>query len=190
MNPKARTANLTIRELPGETVIYDLATMKVHCLNRVALFVWKNSDGMTSVGDLATRLAEELAIPSAYEAVELALEQLSKRGLLETFIPKVSAARKTHRRAILKQLVALAAIPLGRELDRRRALVVVAVDQAGAAGATPRRDVVARQDPDVRRDAERRIDVQQPVGAAVDLQVKLRELPEIKGFLVAQRNSV
>lgn len=111
MSPKARTNNLTIRELPGETVIYDLAAKKVHCLNRVALFVWKHADGRTSVGDLATRLAEELAVPSAYEAVELALEQLSKRGLLQTAFAEASAARKSDRRAVLKRLAALAAIP-------------------------------------------------------------------------------
>lgn len=111
MNPKAQTQNLTIRELPGETLIYDLATKKAHCLNRVALFVWKNSDGRTSVGDLATRLAEELAIPSAYEVVELALEQLSKRGLLESHVAEATAERKSDRRAVLKRLAALAAIP-------------------------------------------------------------------------------
>lgn len=130
MNPKARTENLTIRELPGESVIYDLASSKAHCLNRVALFVWKHSDGRNSVGDLATRLAAELAIPSAYEAVELALEQLSRRGLLERPFADASAARKSDRRAVLRRLAALAAIPTVLTLAAPKAMAASSHPQA------------------------------------------------------------
>ena len=40
MLPKARQEQLTVRELPDETVVYDLARHKAHCLNPTAALIW------------------------------------------------------------------------------------------------------------------------------------------------------
>ena len=39
------------------------------------------------------------------------------------------------------------------------------------------------QDPDVRRQPQDRIEVEQPVSRAVDFEIELRQLPEIEGVV-------
>ncbi len=46
--PVARHKNLIVKELPDETLIYDLDSDKAHCLNQTAALVWKNCDGTRS----------------------------------------------------------------------------------------------------------------------------------------------
>ena len=41
--PHARTKDLVIRELGDETLIYDLANDRAHCLNETAAFVQESS---------------------------------------------------------------------------------------------------------------------------------------------------
>ena len=60
------------------------------------------------------------------------------------------------------------------------AAVLVVIDRARAVRLAADADVLARQDPDLLRHAQERVGLQQPVGAAVDLQVELRQLPEVE----------
>ena len=39
--PRAHTDGLVIKELPNETLVYDLKTDEAHCLNQTAALVWK-----------------------------------------------------------------------------------------------------------------------------------------------------
>ena len=41
--PRARTSELIVKELPDETLVYDLANDKAHCLNHTAALVWKTA---------------------------------------------------------------------------------------------------------------------------------------------------
>lgn len=110
--PTARREGLIVRELPDETLIYDQQTGRGHCLNGIAAFVWKQCDGATTVAALAQAMRRELGIKQAPAALQLALEQLGRRKLLLEPAPALSPSARLARRAVLKSLAAVAAIPL------------------------------------------------------------------------------
>ncbi len=102
--PVARRKNLIVKELPDETLIYDLDSDEAHCLNQTAALVWKNCDGETTVPALCGLLELEASSPVAPEVVWLALDQLYKFRLLEQ-----SPARPAHlagikRRELIKRI--------------------------------------------------------------------------------------
>jgi hypothetical protein len=116
MRPLARKEKLTTRELPDETLVYDLEQHKLHCLNRTAALVWKHCDGHHDLPALEALVARELglAAPEAAAAARLALEQLGRRKLLqEAVAPEPEDEHLTRRKALRKMAVAAAAaIPL------------------------------------------------------------------------------
>jgi hypothetical protein len=120
--PKARKDQLTVRDVAEETLVYDLERHKAHCLNPTAAFIWKHCDGDTTIPDLARLLREELNVPQPEMVIRLALEQLSRRHLLEQPIAPPSAAARLSRRDALKKLaVAAAVLPTVMTLTARRA---------------------------------------------------------------------
>jgi len=122
--PNARTEKLTIRELPEETLVYDLERNKSHCLNRTASLVWQHCDGQTTVAEMAAILHNELDLPADQHLVRLALEQLSRRQLLQTPVAPLSGkARMTRRDALKKIAVAAAALPIVMTLTAKTARV-------------------------------------------------------------------
>jgi hypothetical protein len=91
--PKAKTERLIVREIDGETLVYDRSRDAASCLNEFAARVWRECDGETSVAEIAAALGED------ERAVWLALHQLTKAQLLTeaiAFPPDMSAA-KTRR---------------------------------------------------------------------------------------------
>ncbi len=129
MFPKARQADLSVRSLPDETLVYDLARRKAHCLNPTASLVWRHCDGRTGLAELARRVREELKVGKAEAVVRLALEQLSRRELLEQPVAPLAGAARVSRRQVLQKL-ALAAVVLP--------LVITVSGQAPAVHASPR----------------------------------------------------
>jgi hypothetical protein len=126
MLPLARHQGLTVREMPEETLVYDLERNKAHCLNRTSALVWKHCDGKTTVERLAARMRDELATPDAVAVVQLALEQLSRRHLLAEEMSPISAEARLSRREALKRLgkkvaVATALLPLIMTVPARTA---------------------------------------------------------------------
>jgi hypothetical protein len=100
--PKAKTERLIVREIDGETLVYDRSRDAASCLNEFAARVWRECDGETSVAAIAAALGED------ERAVWLALHQLTKAQLLTeaiAFPPDMSAAKSRreigaqHRRA-------------------------------------------------------------------------------------------
>jgi Coenzyme PQQ synthesis protein D (PqqD) len=90
VQPKARTERLIVREIDGETLVYDRGRHAASCLNEFAARVWRECDGATSVVEIAAELGED------ERAVWLALRQLTKAQLLTeaiVFPPDVSAAK-------------------------------------------------------------------------------------------------
>jgi hypothetical protein len=81
--PQARLEKLAVREVAGQTLIYDLRHNQAHCLNRIAALVWKHCDGTKSVAELADLLPGEMDPRYAEAVVRLALEQLARRQLLQ-----------------------------------------------------------------------------------------------------------
>jgi hypothetical protein len=88
--PKAKTKRLIVREIDGETLVYDRSRDAASCLNEFAARVWRECDGETSVAAIAAALGED------ERAVWLALHQLTKAQLLTeaiAFPPDMSAAK-------------------------------------------------------------------------------------------------
>ena len=97
--PKAKTERLIVREIDGETLVYDLGRHAASCLNEFAARVWRACNGETSVAAIAAALGE------AERAVWLALHQLTKAQLLTeaiAFPPDISVAKS--RREIAGRL--------------------------------------------------------------------------------------
>jgi hypothetical protein len=112
MTPLARKDKLTVREMSAETLVYDLERHAMHCLNRTAALVWKHCDGRHDAPALAALAAHKLNLPAdeAEAAVRLALEQLSRRGLLQEAVATAAGEeRLTRRKALRKMAVAAAA---------------------------------------------------------------------------------
>ena len=104
MFPTARSANLTVQELADETLIFDHQNHKAHCLNRTTALVWKLCDGRTSLAAMAQKVGSTAI-------VELALEQLAGRDLLQERMPR-SAEKRHSRREVLKKLAVAASLPV------------------------------------------------------------------------------
>ena len=111
MNPITRKKGLTIKQMGDEAVIFDTESGAVHHLNRVAEMVWRSCDGRTDKEALARMVERVCNVPEAGEAVDLALEQLSRRGLMTIPIERADAVRRMNRRVVLKGLAKAMAIP-------------------------------------------------------------------------------
>jgi len=110
--PHARTKDLVIRELGDETLIYDLANDRAHCLNETAAFIWKSCDGKTTAAKTARDLEKALHVPADTGVVSLALEELRRINLLENY-KKPSDERSVSRRDLmLKYAPAALALPV------------------------------------------------------------------------------
>jgi Cys-rich repeat protein len=123
MRPVARKDNLTIREMPDETLVYDLERHKLHCLNRTSALVWRHCDGLHDPDSLAAMLTDTFGLEpeQARAAARLALEQLGRRGLLlESVAPPTEKERLTRRSALRRLAVAAAAaLPVVMSLGSR-----------------------------------------------------------------------
>jgi coenzyme PQQ synthesis protein D (PqqD) len=110
LNPKARTENLVINDLPDETLVYDLSSNEAHCLNKTAAFVWKNCDGTKTAGDISGLIAKEFGSHVPDDFVWLALDQLNQNGLLADG----SGVVKQNRREVIKKigLASVVALPI------------------------------------------------------------------------------
>jgi hypothetical protein len=84
MLPHARRKGLVVRDLPDETLVYDLETHRAHCLNRTAARIWQGCDGQTPVAELAARLHPGLPLATGEAVVREGLRQLAQARLLRT----------------------------------------------------------------------------------------------------------
>jgi Coenzyme PQQ synthesis protein D (PqqD) len=133
MFPRARQDNLTVRELPEETLVYDKERHKAHCLNRTAALVWRHCDGATSLDELGRLLAAELGVAEAVEVVGLALEQLQRRHLLAE-APLPLADRLSRRDALKKLALTAAALPLVMTIATKAAAQSMSDGEGGGGG--------------------------------------------------------
>ena len=110
--PQARTAEIIVRELSDETLVYDLKNHQAHCLNRTASLVWQSCDGKRSTAEIARLLAKQTRGPAAEEVVWLALRQLSANHLLAENPTPPAAMRGVSRRQMARKLGLGAAVAL------------------------------------------------------------------------------
>jgi coenzyme PQQ synthesis protein D (PqqD) len=111
-SPIARKSSLIVKELPTETLVYDLDTDQAHCLNETAARVWKNCDGQRDVAELRRLLEKETNASVPEEVVWLALDQLEKFKLLDK-APAQSFFSGMNRREVVKRIgISALALPV------------------------------------------------------------------------------
>lgn len=111
--PLARQASLVVKEVEGETLVYDLETDEAHCLNNTAAEVWKYCDGRTTVAEIAERLTKSAHVDVDERVIWLALEQLEKFKLLDTKVHSSLFSEGISRRHAVRVLGTVAiALPL------------------------------------------------------------------------------
>lgn len=112
VSPVARTESLIVKEVDGETLVYDLKTDKAHCLNDTAARVWKNCDGRKTVSEISETLSAESNTDIKDEVVWLALDQLEKFKLLAEAPARPGfLAGMTRRQMVARLGIAAIAIP-------------------------------------------------------------------------------
>ena len=112
--PLARKAELLVRAVNEELLIYDLERHKAHCLNRTAALVWGQCDGKATVAEVARLVGEKLETPLDEETIRSALSQLDRAGLLQGRITQADNARRLSRRQAMRRLgvAAAATVPI------------------------------------------------------------------------------
>ena len=111
--PRARKANLVVREMPDELLVYDLERDRVHVLNQSAAFIWRRCNGRRTVDDVARAMEKSLRIHAHEQVVWLALEELGKYHLLEEKIARPETLPRMSRRDMMRLGVAAAvALPI------------------------------------------------------------------------------
>lgn len=128
--PRARTQGLIVKELPDETLVYDLERDLAHCLNSTAAFVWKNCDGQKTVSEIEGSLPTSLSNRGNSHLVWLALDQLEEFRLLEQSVP-IRVKGISRRHLIRTAGFAAAAIPL------ITSIIVPHAAQAQSCGVAP-----------------------------------------------------
>ena len=110
---RLQSKDLILEELRDELMIYDPQRNKAFCLNLTASFVWKHSDGKTTVAEIAKLMEQQLDKPATEQMVWFALDMLSKDGLLaaSTIVPE--AVADASRRKLLQKIgVGAIALPV------------------------------------------------------------------------------
>ena len=111
--PRARKADLVVKEMPDELLVYDLKRDRIHVLNQSAAFIWTQCNGRRTVDDLARAVAKSLQIPEHEQVVWLALEELGKYHLLEEKIARPESLALMSRRDMMRLAVAASvALPI------------------------------------------------------------------------------
>lgn len=112
--PIARKANLVVRELENEVLLYDLSTHKAYSLNQTSALVYQLCDGTNSVSDVSALMSRELKTVVSEEVVWLALKELKRQNLLENGEALSVQVARLSRRELLKnaQLTSMAMLPV------------------------------------------------------------------------------
>jgi len=111
--PRARIDGLVIKELPNETLVYDLERDEAHCLNQTAALVWKHCDGKTTIAKMTSLLQAQLDTSANADVVWLAIKQLQRFHLVESYDEETAAMPSLSRRnLVLKYAPAALVLPL------------------------------------------------------------------------------
>ena len=124
--PRARKDGLVIKELPNETLVYDLERDEAHCLNQTAALVWKRCDGKTTIAKMTGLLQEQLDTSVNADVVWLAIKQLQRFHLVESYV-HVATPSVSRRNLVLKYAPAALVLPFIMSISA----------PAAAAAATP-----------------------------------------------------
>ena len=81
--PRARSDDIIVERLPGETLVYDQSRDTAHCLGEVAAAVLALCDGTRTRGELAAIAAQRLGRPFGEADVDAVLSELRGNALLD-----------------------------------------------------------------------------------------------------------
>jgi hypothetical protein len=109
VTPQARTKGIVVEHLADEVLVYDLERDRAHCLNTTAARVWELCDGRRSVTQIASAVEPKAESGAGEEMVWLAVEQLTRAGLMEEKI-KRPTHKGMRRREVIKRIAVAAAI--------------------------------------------------------------------------------
>lgn len=105
--PTARQRDVVVQELSNETLVYDLKTNKVFCLNKTSAAIWQICNGKTSI----IKIADKLNLPE--EIVIFALKELQINNLLKVNNDWAFTINQVSRRNIITKFGKTAiALPL------------------------------------------------------------------------------
>ncbi len=110
--PEARKVGIVIQATDKDTLVYDLETNKAICLNETSAAVWHLCNGNRLVSEIAAELSERMNVPVNEDFVWLALQQLSKEGLLSNKIERNGKFAGLSRREIIKRVGFASAVAL------------------------------------------------------------------------------
>lgn len=109
--PKAKRDNILVSELEDEVLLYDVLDKRAHALNPTAAVVWQKCDGQTTLTDMAASL-EARGIAPGEQAVTLALQELSKAGLVDQRSGVTGLSRREFARRVGQVGLAVGAAPV------------------------------------------------------------------------------
>ncbi|MBM3463840.1 MAG: PqqD family peptide modification chaperone, partial [Armatimonadetes bacterium] len=107
--------DIWVEDLPNETVVYDRATNRGHCLNATAAQVFRLADGQRTVAQIAAALS----VGDQLDVVWLTLEELAACGLLAEPLPQ---GPSLTRRALITAGVGAALLPVIMTITASEAL--------------------------------------------------------------------
>ena len=107
MKPLARQNQIIVEELVGECIVYDSNLKKAHNLNATLTWIWRHSDGSTSVEDMARDFEWEFGGSNSQDVILSGIQQLEANNLL---MPSTTGEVMMSRRAVVAAGSALAPI--------------------------------------------------------------------------------
>lgn len=100
--PLTRKANLVVREIKDEVLLYDLSLHKAYSLNRVSALAYHLCDGTNSISEISELMTRELKTPVSEGMVWLALKELNRQNLLENGESFSAQVAGVSRRELLR----------------------------------------------------------------------------------------
>ena len=110
MQPKSRKSDLHRTELDGQVIVYDEQSDQVHHLDALSAAVYDLADGERSTEELSDVIARERGIASEPELVAVALDELSRAGLLEADSWQNEQEKFDRRRELTRRMAIAGAI--------------------------------------------------------------------------------
>jgi len=112
--PLARSSDLLVQDLKGETLIYDLKTNKAKCLNETSASVWALCNGKRNASDVGKVLSKKLKTIVSEDFIWFAFDQLEKEELLDGRQRPTIKFEGLSRRQVVRKIgfAAVVALPL------------------------------------------------------------------------------
>lgn len=136
---KRREDEVVVQEIDGEVLVYDLRTDKAYCLNQTSSIVWNACDGKRTREEIRSFVSDQLSSDVGRDVVWLALQQLSKSGLIDGGVEAPVEFAGMSRRQLMKKigLATAVALPVVASLVAPTAAHAASLCMTGASCTCP-----------------------------------------------------